>query len=131
MRYFKGAFAIIVMSISISAQAQEVEHNYKVGPQNVSCDSLKVPPGDLPVALDLLKGATYRYSKKFRMTRKNGLQGGEFYSCNGITGFLIVRYDNQEVLYMNFDKTDWESFTSSSDPEGFYIDNHSLWEKSN
>jgi hypothetical protein len=132
MSYCKVAYIVIVLVISISAKAQEVEHNYKVGPQNLSCDSLKLPSGDLLKALELVKGATYRYSKKFRLTRQNGLQGGEFYSCDGIKGFLIVRYDNQEELYMDFDKTVWESFTAlADDPEGFYIDNHSNWEKYN
>jgi len=128
MIYFKVALIMLMLTISISAKAQEVEHNYKAGPQNVSCDSLKLPADDLPAALVLLKEATYRYSKKFRLTRKNGLQAGEYYSCNGIKGFLITRYDNIEVLYMNIDINVWESFTSSADPEGFYLDNRSLWE---
>jgi hypothetical protein len=63
MSYCKVTIIVIVLGISISATAQEVEHNYKVGPQNVSCDSLKLPSGDLDKTLDLLKGATYRYSK--------------------------------------------------------------------
>jgi len=129
MIYFKVALLVVTLTISISAIAQEVEHNYKVGPQNVSCDSLKLPADDLPAALSMLKEATYRYSKRFRLTRKNGLQAGEYYSCNGITGFLIVRYDNKEVLYINYNKTDWDSFTASPDPEGFYIDNQSNWEE--
>jgi len=123
----KATFYIMFSVIVTQVNAQEVEHNYRVGPNNATCDSIQIPPGNLPTALDMLKEATYRYINKFRMTRKTGLQGGEFLSCNGTIGFLIVRMDSTEVLYIDVDKSIWEAFTTSSNPEGYYIDNHQQW----
>lgn len=119
----------ILLLMVIRAHGQEIEHNYKVGPQNVSCDSLSLPSGDLLEAIQLVREAKYRYVRSFKMTRKQGLQGGEFLACDGTLGFLIVRFDNQEVLYTNIDKSVWESFTSSADPEGFYVERRAYWKK--
>ena len=129
MAFYRTILAIIILGLSWRSYAQQVEHNYLVGPKNVTCDSLVLPSSDIAAVLIQLKEATYRYSKKFRLTRKIGLQGGEFYSCDGVKGYLIVRFDNQEVLYMNFSKVTWEFFTTSSNPEGYYLENSDQWEK--
>ncbi len=129
MSHIKIVLTIILLQFVFQSQAQKIEHDYKVGPQNVTCDSLIISSEEMSVAIALVREATYRFKQQFRLTRKNGLQGGEFLSCNGISGFVIVRFDNAEVLYLDVEKSIWESFRASSDPEGFYIFNKVLWEK--
>lgn len=111
------------------AIGQEVEHNYKVGPQSVTCDSLYLPDNDLPSALEAVKSASFRDVRQFKLTRKQGLQGGHYYSCNAATGYMIIRYDNEEQLYLNISKEFWNTLTTNADPDGVYLKNRHLWEK--
>ena len=103
------------------AYGQEVEHNYLVGPQVVTCDSLEIT--DLPKEeqIDLIRSAKYRFDQSFRLTRKTGLQQGEYYACDNLTGFLIIKYNDTFYLYAEVEKDLWEQMISSSDPEGFYL----------
>lgn len=124
---------IFVISILISGpfmvMGQEVEHNYKVGPQSVTCDSLQLPENDITAALELVKSASFRDVRQFKLTRKQGLQSGHYFSCNGKTGYLIIKYDNNEELFLNISKETWNTITTNTDPEGLYLENRHLWEK--
>ncbi len=114
---------------SYFAVGQEVEHNYPVGTLTVNCDSLSLPEHDLKNALETVKNASYRDSRQFKLTRKQGLQRGLYFLCDGLVGYLIIRFDNVEQLYLNISKETWNAITTASDPEGVYLDNCDRWEK--
>ncbi len=117
---------------SVFTQAQEVEHNYLVGPQLTNCDSLEIDDFSLGKAIEKIRGAKYRFDQKFRLTRKSGLQKGEFYSCDNQRGYLIITMDNEEFLFVSVDKSFWNELISSSDPEGFYLNSKStlqIWNR--
>lgn len=101
--------------------AQEVEHNYLVGPQSTTCDSLKMHEISMDQCIEQIRKSNFRFDQTFRLTRKQGLQQGEFYSCDGKVGFLIIRFDGEEQLYQDVEKPNWEALISSSDPEGYYL----------
>ena len=103
------------------AKGQEVEHNYLVGPQVVTCDSLELASEPLEERLSMIRSAKYRFDQSFRLTRKTGLQQGEYYSCDNLTGYLIIKYDDTFYLYMKVKKNLWDQMLSSSDPEGHYL----------
>lgn len=103
--------------------AQEVEHNYKVGPQQTNCDSLELMAEETDVVIDLLKTTKFRFQESFNLTRRVGFKGGDFYSCNNQTGFLIIRYHDDQFLYKGVSMDFWNGLTNSSDPEGYYLKN--------
>ena len=107
--------------IYCGSKAQEVEHNYLVGPQSTNCDSLDIIGFSLSESIALIRASTYRFDQSFRLTRKQGLQLGEYYSCDNKEGFLIIKYDGKESLYYKVDKHIWDELISSSDPEGYYL----------
>ena len=115
-------FCAIINLVSYLSIAQEVEHNYLVAPQSVDCDSLKME--DLPSsqAKKLIRASIFRFDQSFRLTRKSGLQLAEFYSCDNESGYLIIKFDDQEKLYRDVQKDNWDKFITSSDPEGFYLE---------
>ena len=114
-------FILISLSTCIRAVAQEVEHNYAVGPQTTNCDSLRFSDKDQKKAIYSIRASKFRFDQSFKLTRKQGLQRGEFYTCNGILGFLIITYDGKEILYLSVEKSTWNDIISASDPEGYYI----------
>ena len=101
--------------------AQEVEHNYPVGPQATNCDSLDIVGLSQTESISSIRASKYRFDQSFRLTRKQGFQLGEYYSCDNKEGFLIIKYDGKESLYHNVDKLIWNELISSSDPEGYYL----------
>jgi hypothetical protein len=119
-------FALFHMAIS-SVYAQEVEHNYLVGPQFTDCDSLTIDSLSTEKAVERIRYVKFRYQQNFKLTRKTGLKSAEFFSCDLHSGFLIVKYDTDESLYSEVGKSEWEVLVSSSDPEGFYLQKKETW----
>jgi hypothetical protein len=113
-------FLTIIFSQSV-IYAQEVEHNYKVGPNYIDCDSIKIIDLSERDAISTIRAGIYRFHQNFRLTRKQGFQRGEFYSCNTIQGYMIIKYDDTEFLYVDVDKQVWNELIGSQDPEGYYL----------
>ena len=117
----KSLYCLLIFYLfSYYSNAQEVEHNYLVGPQITNCDSLDLYGFSMSESITLIRSTKFRFDQLFRLTRKQGLQLGEYYSCNGKDGFLIIKYDGDESLYVTVAKEIWSGIISSSDPEGYY-----------
>ena len=116
---FKCFISAFFLFIVFAGFAQEVEHNYLVGPQSTSCDSLDTAGLNISQSIKLIRGSKFRFDQHFKLTRKQGLQGGEFYSCDNEAGFLIVKYNQDEYLFLGVKKSIWNQFISSNDPEGY------------
>ncbi len=98
----------------------QVEHNYLVGPRHTGCDSLNI--GGLPAgeALTAIENTIFRFDQKFKLSRAEGLRAGHFYSCDGISGFLIVTSGQEKVIHKEVPKKVWDEFISTSGLEEFY-----------
>jgi hypothetical protein len=107
--------------------AQDVEHNYLVGPQFTDCDSLKFEGLSTEKAIELVRSVKFRYQQNFKLTRRTGFKGAEFYSCDLLSGILVIQFDNEQFLFTEVSKADWESLTYYPDPEGFYLDKKDNW----
>jgi predicted AlkP superfamily phosphohydrolase/phosphomutase len=113
---------ILMVTLLSKSYSQEVEHNYKVGPQATTCDSLSLERLSETEAIEQIRLTKFRFQQSFRLTRRMGFKGGEFYSCDNINGYLLLKYNDEEQLYVNVKKEYWENLKISSDPEGFYLD---------
>ena len=72
-------------------------------------------------ALIRLRMTTFHFDQSFRLTRKQGLKQGEYYSCDGKMGYLIVRFDDATLLFQEVSMAFWETLITSSDPEGYFF----------
>ena len=121
LKYSLSLFLFLILSQEFSF-AQEVERNFLVGPQEVTCDSLNLEGASQQSGIEMIRAAKFRFQQSFKLTRKSGLQKGEFYSCGDLLGFLIIRFNDTDYLYQDVNKAFWDQLISSSDPEGVYID---------
>jgi hypothetical protein len=103
-------------------EAQEVEHNYNLGPQKTTCDSLKIQELNAGEAVEQIRGTIFRVQQSFKLTRRAGFKGGAFYSCDGNTGFLIIKFNESELLFMDVEKERWKNLKTSPDPEGYFLE---------
>lgn len=113
---------LFVLVSSGHCWAQEVEHNYTVGPQSTTCDSLRLQGSSASEMIDEIKASKFRFDQAFRLTRRQGFKAGAFYSCDNETGYLIIEYNDETLLYHNVDKQSWNNMIKSSDPEGYFLD---------
>jgi len=123
MKQRVGSILIFIaqMTLITNLYSQEVEHNYKVGPQQTTCDSITLDSYHLEEAIEKLRSTKFRFQQNFKLTRKQGFKGGEYYSCDNKTGFLIIKQDDLQILYENVKRKVWDELISSSDPEGYYL----------
>lgn len=101
---------------------QEIEHNYKVEPQFTSCDSLVIQDLSLEQAINLIRDTNFRIRQSFKLTRQQGFKGGEYFSCDGKIGFLIIKYPETEFLFQDVKKEIWQALRTSRDPEGYFLE---------
>ena len=128
MRLGKRAFigfwitCLFLMLVIANCDAQDVEHNYKVGPQSTSCDSLILEALNPERAIEKIRDAKFRFQQSFKLTRRQGFKEGEFYSCDGEIGFLIIKYNESEFLYVEVKNEIWDKLKTSQDPEGYFLE---------
>jgi hypothetical protein len=104
------------------AYAQEVEHNYLVGPQNTDCDSLEIEGVSKDKAIEFIESTTFRFERQFRLRRQSGLMGGWMYSCDYQSGFLIVLFDSVRFLYADVPVAEWDALVGAANPEVYYLE---------
>lgn len=115
--------SIISFCFYFSAIAQELKHNYRIGPQFTDCDSLDFTGFSSEVSISLINMSNFRFEQSFNLTNKQGLQSGEYFSCDNKEGFLLITIDGKEILYTRVPKIFWNDFISSQNPEEYYLKN--------
>jgi len=112
---------VLFLLSSTSIYGQEIEHNYLVGPQNTTCDSLPTSFYNEEEAINLVEQATFRSTEQFKINRNYGVRGGWYYSCDNKTGYLIILIDDHKHLFKMVPKESWEQLTQTTDFESFII----------
>ena len=116
----KGVFVFSLLLLLVCCAKAQVEHNYLVGPQNTDCDSLDLSKANEAEAMDLIRKTKFRFDQHFDIRRNTGLQAGHFFSCDNKTGYLIIKSDGQNHLFVQVPMEIWEMMTSGGDPEGIF-----------
>lgn len=110
-------FSMLCINVPVFSQ---VEHNYKVGPQSANCDTLDIASYPLEEARSAIELATFRYQQQFKISRTYGVMSARFYSCDGNSGYLVMKVDKKDLIYMEVPETKWKGLISSADINGFY-----------
>ena len=107
------------MTLFASSALAQVEHNFIVGPNNTTCDSLKTEK--VPDLIGLVRSTKFRIVEELKVSRYKVPRHVWFYSCDGNTGYLIVREtEASEVLFEGVGKEDWNTLLNSKDPITYY-----------
>ena len=114
-----GLLLLLIFLILPGFAGAQVRHNYPVGPQKTTCDSLYLSDNDFTASLDRISHATWRYQQSIHLNRPYGFRRADYYSCDVKTGYLIVEIDTTKYIYMKVPVDLWEELTKSTDPDGF------------
>lgn len=110
---------VFVMMFAVECFAQEVEHNYEMGPQITTCDSLNVSELSEQDQVREIEHAQFRSVENFSLNRKEGFQAAWFYSCDNKTGMLVAKVNGKKNYYGTIERSAWQEFISSGDFENF------------
>ena len=113
----------ILLISAVKLSAQEVEHNYPVGPKNTDCDSMQLNGLSRETMIETIENNAFRFDQQFKISRVAGIRAGHYYSCDGKSGFLILTVGKEKALFVDVPKTIWDEFIKSSDLDGFYEKN--------
>lgn len=116
----KALFGFIVAILLAQSALAQVEHNYPVGPNTVTCDSIDWKAMTKQQIMASLSDETFRFSQQIKVNASKGFQGAQYYSCNNASGYLIIKQDGRYILYSNVEKIYWDKLVSSKDPAGHY-----------
>jgi hypothetical protein len=110
-------FTMLCINVPVFSQ---VEHNYEVGPQSANCDTLDITSYPLGEAKSIIELATFRYQQQFKISRTYGVMSARFYSCDGKSGYLVIKVDKKDIIYLEVPEAKWKGLISSADINGFY-----------
>jgi hypothetical protein len=111
---------ILTTVCTVAPLFAQVEHNYKVGPQSTNCDSLEIRAFSTDDAISIIKQSSFRYQQQFKISRTYGVMSASFFSCDGKLGYLIVKVEKKDYIYIDVPKSKWTGLISSADINGFY-----------
>ena len=110
---------VLIMYVGVPLYSQ-VEHNYKVDPQSTNCDSLKLNTLPITEAVSIIEQTTFRFQQQFKISRSYGVMNARYFSCDGILGYLIIKVDKKDYIYIDVPETKWKLLISSADMNAFY-----------
>jgi hypothetical protein len=108
-----------ILCLSITAFAQ-IEHNFSMAPEKTDCHILILKEDSLS-NIEEIRNSTFRFKEEMNISRYYAPRTIEYYSCDGITGYLIaVENETITLLYLNVLKTKYDSLSNNDDPITFY-----------
>ncbi|WP_350108703.1 hypothetical protein [Fulvivirga sp.] len=114
---------ILGLLLSLSAQAfGQVEHNFEMSPENTDCHELTLT-SVVKKNIELIRNTTFRVKEEMKVSRYYVPTKIEYFSCDGVIGYMIAHEHDSVKLYKEVRKTLWDSLTNTNDPINFYQQN--------
>ena len=116
---------LTVVSWTVHSQDQDPQfkdpQNMKVEPQHTDCHKLPEVFENLSEAISVLESTRFYYDQSIKTTRRSGLMRARYLSCDFKTGFLLIHYNGEDLVYPNIETQLWEQFQQTADIDGFYF----------
>lgn len=122
MIHIKWFLLSTVFIYGFCAKAQ-VEHNFKMNPENTDCHQLPDNLHTLSIdsAVKLITSKKYRFTQEVTLSRYRSPRSLAFYSCDGTSGLMLAKEtETKTAIYRALPKTVWDALINHSDPLEFY-----------
>jgi hypothetical protein len=74
-------------------------------------------------AINKVRNAKFSYVDNINTSQSSFITGASYYSCDGITGYMIIGLNNKQYIHKDFPMKIWLSFKSASSFGTFYTQN--------
>ncbi len=89
-------------------------------PVGNSCADLQTSYTSYTEAMDRIRSASFRIAEEQNTDESSWVRGAEFYSCDGATGFFILRTDDREYIHVDVPVAVWQGFKDASSFGTYY-----------
>ena len=89
-------------------------------PVGNSCAHLPTSFASYTEAMDQIRSASFRIAEEQNTDESSWVRGAEFYSCDGVTGFFILRTDDREYIHVEVPVAVWQGFKEASSFGTYY-----------
>jgi len=73
--------------------------------------------------MDQIRSASFRIAEEQNTDESSWVRGAEFYTCDGATGFFILRTDDQDYIHIDVPVAVWQGFKEASSFGSYYTAN--------
>ncbi|MBL0127576.1 MAG: KTSC domain-containing protein [Flavobacteriales bacterium] len=92
-------------------------------PEGNSCNDLPTSFTSYTEAMDQIRSASFRIAEEQNTDESSWVRGAEYYSCNGSTGFFILRTDDRDYIHIAVPLAVWHGFKEASSFGSYYTTN--------
>jgi hypothetical protein len=86
-----------------------------------NCDQLPQSYSSYREAIAVIRTTHFNLTDKLNTYRSSWIRGADYYSCDGLTGFLIVKTASRTYIYSHVPLDVWKGF-KMADSFGSYYD---------
>lgn len=87
------------------------------------CEQLPKKYSSYDEAVKTIKTAHFKMEESINTSKSSWVRGADYYSCDGVTGFFILKTDNQYYLYSGVPSEIWQGFKNSESFGTYYNNN--------
>lgn len=84
------------------------------------CNELPKNYSSYDEAIQKIKSADFDLEESVNTSKSSWIRGAEYYSCDGISGFLILQTDNDNYIYSGVTREIWQDFKNAESLGNFY-----------
>ncbi len=88
-----------------------------------NCDELPTKYSSFDEAVITIKKASFEVEESCNTSKSSWVLGASYYSCNGSTGFFILKTANQDYLYSGVPLDVWKGFKKAESFGSYYNNN--------
>jgi len=89
-------------------------------PAGNSCDDLPASFASYSDAMGQIRSASFRIAEEQNTDESSWVRGAEFYSCDGASGFFILRTDDREYIHVDVPVAIWQGFKDATSIGSYY-----------
>lgn len=118
-----GAVVLVSGCSSDSSSTTELKNAPIVGSSNIvgyDCADLPTSFVSYTEAMDQIRSTSFRIAEEQNTDKSSWVRGAEFYSCDGSTGFFILRTDVKDYIHIGVPVAVWQGFKQASSFGSYY-----------
>lgn len=88
-----------------------------------NCNQLPKSYSSYDAAISAVKSAKFKVQETLNTSKSSWIRGASYYSCDGITGYMIMRTDEKEYIHQGVPIALWNEFKEADSFGSFYDHN--------
>ena len=93
---------------------------FLVSCNRINCDQLPKNYSSYEAAIKTIKAAYFKIHENLNTSNSSWVKGASYFSCDGITGYFILKTEMQEYIYSGVPVEIWNGFKNAESCGSYY-----------